>query len=72
MDKYIKVKIIDNEMEAQLLEGILQERNVPHHMKSYHSDAYDGLFQFQQGWGAIYAPEEYRQEILEIIADLRK
>jgi len=41
-------------------------------MRSYHDTAFDGLFQTQKGWGYISSPEGYREEILEIVADLRK
>jgi hypothetical protein len=40
-------------------------------MRSYHDTAYDGLFQTQKGWGCINAPESYREEIKEILSDVR-
>ncbi len=72
MEDYIKVVILDNEIEAGLLESILSERGIPHRMRSYHDTAYDGLFQTQKGWGCINAPESYREEIKEILSDVRK
>lgn len=72
MDNYIKVTVLDNEIEAQLLDSILQERDIPHLMVSYHDTAYNGLFQTQKGWGHVSAPTSFKQEILEIIQDLRK
>jgi len=63
--------LLDNEIEAQLMDGILTERGIPHYMKSYHSDAYDGLFQMVKGWGAIHAPKEYQEEIQEILLDVQ-
>lgn len=71
MEDYIKIATLENEIEAGLLESILTERNVPHLMQSYYDTAYDGLFQTQKGWGYVGAPEEYREEIMEILADLR-
>ena len=72
MEDYIKIATLDNEIEANLLESILTERYVPHRMRSYYDTAYDGLFQTQKGWGYVSAPEGYREEITEILADLRK
>jgi hypothetical protein len=72
MAHYIKIAILENEIEARLLESILTQRNIPHLMRSYHDTAYDGLFQTQKGWGYVGAPEFYEEEIKEILSDLRK
>ena len=72
MEDYIKVGILENEIEAQLLDSILTERNLPHLMRSYFDMAFDGLYQSQKGWGHVSSPETYKEEILEIISDIRK
>jgi len=72
MDDYVKVSVLDNEIEAQLLDSILEERDIPHLMVSYHDTAYDGLFQTQKGWGHVSAPTPFKQEILEILNAVRK
>lgn len=72
MEDYKKVAILEDEFEAQLLESILIERNIPHLLRSYHDTAFDGLFQTQKGWGYISAPQEYLDEIKEILSDLRR
>ena len=72
MEEYIKAVTLDNEIEAGLLESILKERDIPHLMRSYHDTAYDGLYQTQKGWGVVSAPESYREEIKEILSDLRE
>ncbi len=72
MEDYKKVATLENEFEAQLLESILLERNIPHMLRSYHDTAFDGLFQTQKGWGTISAPEAYLAEIKEILSDLRE
>ena len=72
MEGYQKIAILENEIEARLLESILTERHIPHFMRSYHDTAFDGLFQTQKGWGYVGAPESYEGEIMEIISDLRK
>jgi len=72
MDDYVKVIVLDNEIEAQLLDSILSERDIPHLMVSYHDTAYDGLFQTQKGWGHVSAPAPFKQEILEILDEVRR
>jgi len=72
MEEYIKVAAIENGIEAQLLGSILTERNIPHLVRSYYDTALDGLFQAQKGWGFVSAPESFKDEIREIISDLRK
>jgi len=69
--QFIKIIILENAIEAQLIGSILDQRNIPHRVRSYHDTAYDGLFQFQKGWGKLYAPQSYRQEILAVVQDVR-
>jgi len=68
---FVDVTILENIVEAQLLESILAADNIPHRIRSYHDTAYDGLFQFQMGWGQISAPLIYKQKILEILKEIR-
>jgi hypothetical protein len=72
MVDYVKVTVLDNEIEAQLLDSILEERDIPHLMVSYHDTAYDGLFLTQKGWGHVSAPTPFKQEILEILTEVRR
>ena len=69
-EEFKTILILENEIEAQLLDSILTERNIPHLITTYHDSAYDGIYQSQKGWGHIDAPEEYKEEIMEIYAHL--
>jgi hypothetical protein len=71
MNDCIKITVLDNQIEAQLIDSVLSEKNIPHRMRSFHDTAYNGLFQFQKGWGELYAPLKLKSEILEIIEILR-
>jgi len=71
-EEYKKVATLENEIEARLLDSVLNERNIPHLIISYYDTAYDGLYQTQKGWGYVSAPEAYLKEIREIISYLRK
>ena len=71
-EEFVKIAVIDNDIEALLIESILNDRGIPHQMRSYHDTAYDGLFQTQKGWGHVSAPERFAEEIKEILSDIRK
>jgi hypothetical protein len=70
MARTVRILILNNEIEAKLLEGLLKEKDIPHVIRSYHDSAYDGLFQVHSGWGQLDAPEEHREEILKIYNDI--
>jgi hypothetical protein len=72
MEEFTKVSILENDIEAQLVDSILTERKIPHRMRSYHDTAYDGLYQSQKGWGYVSAPRIYHQEVTDIISDVRR
>ena len=69
--KFVNIAILDNIIEAQLIDSILNEYDIPHRIRSFHDTAYNGLFQSLMGWGALYAPISSRVEILEILHDIR-
>ena len=69
--EFVNIAILDNIIEAQLIDSILNEYDIPHRIRSFHNTAYNGLFQSGMGWGALYAPISSRVEILEILHDIR-
>ncbi|MBW6501975.1 MAG: hypothetical protein K0B05_11335 [Bacteroidales bacterium] len=70
MTKAVKILVLNNEIEAKLLSGMLSERSIPHLIRSYHDSFFDGLFQLQSGWGHLEAPEKYREEIMKIYSGM--
>jgi len=70
MSNPVKILTFSSEIEAMLLDEILTEKQIPHIIRSYHDSAYDGLWQTQTSWGHIEAPEEHRQEILQIYNEM--
>ena len=70
-DNYVKIIVLDNAIEAQLVESVLSEREIPHLIRSFHDTAYDGLFQVQKGWGEISAPSHVKHEIVDIVNEIR-
>ena len=70
MEQFNKILILDNEIEAEFLDSILSERDIPHLIRSYHDSAYDGIYQAQKGWGVVMAPEAFKEVIMSIYQDL--
>jgi hypothetical protein len=66
----VKILVLNNEFEAKLLDEILNEKKIPHMIRSFHDSAYDSLWQTQSCWGQIEAPEEFREEILQIYKEM--
>jgi hypothetical protein len=71
MDEFKKIAVLENMVEAQVLDSMLSEQEIPHLMRTYHDSAYDGVFQMSKGWGHVEALEEHSEEILAILQDLR-
>lgn len=69
--KFIKITVLENTIEAQLIGSILDQLDIPHRIKSFHDTAYDGLFQVQKGWGELRAPANYERVILDVLNDVR-
>ena len=70
MNEFRKILILENEIEAQVLDSILNEREIPHRIRSYYDSAYDGIYQAQKGWGVVEAPLSHKEEITAIYEDL--
>lgn len=72
MEKIIKIMDIKNEVEARAIEQLLKDNNIPFHLRSLSDTAYNGIYQLQKGWGYIEAPEDYKNEIIEIYENFKK
>jgi hypothetical protein len=71
-EEYIKVASLENEIEARLLEPLLQEMEIPYIIHSNYDLAYDGLFQATRGWGHIETTEENRQKVVQLLDSIRE
>jgi hypothetical protein len=70
MDKYEKIAVLDNEVEAELLEEILKEKDIPYLIRSYYDSAYNGLFQITEGWGYVASSKDHKDEIMQVLSDI--
>jgi len=71
MNTLKKIAVLDNMVQAQMLESMLKDHDIPHVMKTYHDSAYDGLCQGPKGWGHVEAPEQHEAEILALLDNLK-
>jgi len=62
---------LENQVEASLLDLMLQEDGVPHFVRSFNDRAYDGLWQFQGGWGYVETPVRYASGVQVLLELLR-
>ena len=72
MENLEKIVVLNDEVQAELVDSLLSEAGIPHIMRTYYDAALDGLFQASKGWGHVEAPRNYREEILAIIAGLNQ
>jgi predicted membrane chloride channel (bestrophin family) len=70
MEKPIKILVLNNEFEADLIRQILTEKDIPFMMRTFHDSAYDGLWEARSGWGHLMAPSEFKDEILKIYSEM--
>jgi hypothetical protein len=70
MKTTVRILVLKSEMEALLLSGLLEQRGIPHMLRSFHDSAYNGMWQTQTCWGFLDADEENREEILKIYGEM--
>jgi hypothetical protein len=71
-DKLKKIAVLDNEVQAELVDSVLDDRGIPHLMRSYHDSALDGIYQTSGGWGHVEALDQYKDEVLAVIEDIKR
>jgi len=69
---FIRIVVIENVIEAQVVSNALRQEGIPYELRSYHDTAYDGLFQTQLGWGELRTPRIFGEQALAIIRKIRR
>jgi hypothetical protein len=70
-EPFVRIIVIENPIEAQVIGDALRQEGIPHEMRSYHDTAYDGLFQAQLGWGELRAPAALAEKIRRLVSEFR-
>ena len=60
---------LDDIVQANLLEAILTDQQIPHYIRTYADRALDGLWQETLGWGRLEAPLKFKDSIMDIYHD---
>ncbi|MGI5892479.1 MAG: hypothetical protein ACOX7H_07125 [Bacillota bacterium] len=70
--KYKKIAVLENFVEIEIAAMIFKEANIPHYIKSLEDSAYGNIFQLTRGFAEIWAPEEYRKQIDDLLLQMRQ
>ncbi|MBN2775298.1 MAG: hypothetical protein JXR31_13665, partial [Prolixibacteraceae bacterium] len=61
---------LKNGIEAQIMKDLLDEKGIPHIIKTFHDSVYDGIFQTETAWGEIESLPEFADEITELYKEV--
>ena len=70
MDQFERILDLNNEFEAELLEEILKDKNIPYGIIPVSDSAFGSIEILENGWGYVEAPARFKDEILEIYAEI--
>ncbi len=71
MCTYQKVALLDNEIQAHVLEGMLRKHKIPHRMFSFYDSAYQENDPNKKGWGYVTAPTVHKQKIRAFVRKIK-
>ena len=72
METFEKILVLNNEFEAEIMEEILIDKNIPHGIVPRPDSVLEGIIQMEYGWGYVEAPVIYKDEILKIYDEMNK
>lgn len=72
MGNFVKIFVVENKFEADLVSQSLQEEGIPVMLKRFSDTAYDGLYIPQKGWAAVMIPEEFKTMGERVVAEFEE
>jgi ketol-acid reductoisomerase len=72
LGNFIKIFVVENQFEADLVSQALQEEGIPMMLKKFSDTAYDGLYIPQKGWAAIMVPEECKALAEKVVNEFKE
>ena len=67
-DKFVRIIGLNGEIQAQLIEAVLLDVEIPFRIRRYKDSVYNGLFEMQFGWGDLFAPAELAERIISVLS----
>jgi hypothetical protein len=68
-DEYENILLLDNIVEANLMESLLQEAEISFYIRPWQDASFDGIWTEQKGWGWVVGRKEDEKAIVEIYRD---
>lgn len=70
METFEKILDLNNEFEAGLMEEVLTDKKIPFGIVPSGDSALGGVWELENGWGYVEAPQEYRDQIIRIYKEI--
>jgi hypothetical protein len=71
MEDFEKILVLDNEFEAELMEEVLLDKQIPYGIIIREDSALGGIVDLEEGWGYLEAPARCREEIMKIYQEIQ-
>ena len=62
---------VNNQVEANLLEALLEADGIPGFVKVYRDPAYRGAWTFNDAFGHVECPREFHDRVAALLAGIR-
>jgi hypothetical protein len=67
-----KLASVSNPVEAQVLESLLADEGIPCEVRTWHSHAYDGIFEPQRGYAELRVFKDDLERARVVLADFQQ
>ena len=72
MEDFEKILVLDNEFEAELMEEVLMDKQIPYGIIAREDSALGGIVDLEEGWGYLEAPPRFKDEIMKIYKEIHE
>jgi hypothetical protein len=72
MEDFEKILVLDNEFEAELMEEVLMDKQIPYGIIIREDSALGGIVDLEEGWGYLEAPARCREEVMKIYKEIKE
>jgi len=72
MEEFIKILDLNNEFEAERMEEILGEKNIPFGIIPVSDSVFGSIEMLENGFGYLEAPAVFKDQILAIYSEINR